>query len=97
MKQFYADGLGNENVLEVIRVDTIFGDESLQNMEALWRQHIDTPVLEQIGRRIRSVLDKTGVHKVLTHSLGHVPGHGERGCSSGGYYSGRFSGIRPTI
>lgn len=97
MKQFYADGLGNENVLEVVGVDTIFGDESLQNMKSLWRQHIDTPVLEQIRRGIRSVLDKTSVHKVLTHSLSHVSGHGERSCSSGGYYSGGFSGIRPTI
>ncbi|KAJ4491823.1 hypothetical protein C8R41DRAFT_920192 [Lentinula lateritia] len=58
VKEFYADGLGDENVLEVVGVDTICADG---------RQDVDVPVLEQVRRRIRSIFDEARIQEMLAH------------------------------
>ncbi|KAJ3858595.1 hypothetical protein EV359DRAFT_68884 [Lentinula novae-zelandiae] len=58
VREFYADGLGDENVLEVVGVDTIFADGC---------QDVDVPVLEQVRRRIRSIFDEARIQEMLAH------------------------------
>lgn len=42
-------------------------------MEALRRQHENTPLLEQFGNPISSVLDKASIHEMLAHRRRHIP------------------------
>ena len=46
MEQFDIYGLGGEDMCEMVAVDAVAGDEALEDVEALWREHVDAPVLE---------------------------------------------------
>ena len=82
---------------KVVTVDTVLAHEPLENVETLGSQDVDTTLLEEVGTRIRRVLNQSCVHKLLAHRLGHITGHGEGGRSRGRNDAGRLSWIWSTI
>lgn len=97
MEELDADGLGLEDGLEVVGVDTVLGDKALENVKALWGELVDTAVLEEVGGRVGRVFDKPCIHEMLAHRLGHIAGHREGRCCRSRDDSRGFSWVRPTI
>ena len=98
MKESYADGLGHEDLQKVIRVDSVrLADESLQDMQFLEREDVDTSVLEHVGGRVGTVFDETCIRKVQAHGLCYISGVGERRSRRRRNHPSGLSGIRPSI
>lgn len=84
MEELHADWLSRKDRYETICCDTVLGDESFEDVQALWCDLEDCAVFEVRISLVGSILDETGIHKVLSDVLGHIASHGERGrCSCG--------------
>ena len=93
MKQLHADGLRGKYLEQMIAIDAVLGDESLENVETLGRQHVYALVLEDGVGGIAGVLDEAGIHKVLADALGHVAIHAKSGSGGGGDDATRLVGV----
>ena len=82
---------------KVVAVDAVLAHETLENVETLGSENVNTTLLEEVRSRIRCVLDEAGIHKLLAHGLGHIACHGESRRGRGRYDTGGVSGIRPTV
>ena len=97
MEKLHANRLSLEDVADVVRVDSVLADESLEDVETLGGKLVNAAFLEKVGCGIDGVLNETGVHKVLAHCLGHIARHRESRGRGRGNDAGRFPRIRPTI
>lgn len=97
MEKLHTNWLGLEDVADVIRVDSVLADESLEDMETLWGELVHAALFKEVGGWIDSVLNKAGIHKVLAHGLGHLTRHGESRRRSRRDDAGRLPWVRPTI
>ena len=87
MEKLDADGLGSEDVLEVVCIDAIFRDETFKDVETLGSEDVSATIFEEVRALIGSVFDESSIHEVLTHRLGHIPCHGEGRRRGGRHYS----------
>jgi len=49
VEKFHANWLSLEDVANVIRVDSVLADESLENVEALRSELVDATLFEEVG------------------------------------------------
>ena len=49
MEKLHANRLSLEDVANVIRVDSILADKSLEDVESLWGELVNTTLLEEVG------------------------------------------------
>ena len=49
MEEFHANRLGLKDVADMIRVDSVLAYESLEDMEALWGELVNTALLKEVG------------------------------------------------
>jgi len=97
VKEFETYWLCGEDAKEMVCCHSVFTDEAFQNVEAFGSEHVDTPLLEQVGGSVCGVFDEAGIHEVLAHGLCHIASHGEGGSSGSSNDSRWISGIRPSI
>ena len=65
MEELHAYRLGRKDMGQMVAVDAIAADETLEDVETFWCQNVDATVLEKIGRGVSCVFDETSVHEML--------------------------------
>lgn len=79
VEQLHADGLCRKHTQQVLGRNAVLGDETLENVQPLGRDHKDAALLEHLRTEVGRTLDQVRLEEMLAHAPCHFTRHGERG------------------